>query len=373
MSVILVCLLGCSPTGLDAHIAGNKGQSGTTTREHSGLASPPWRPGYIRPMVIDIHAHLSASEDDLIARTLRVNGIERIVNLSGGSPGRGAEASVRLSANVQTVDHFFNIDWRRRHQAEFGEDMAMELKSSVERFGFKGLKVSKALGLYLRDKRGVRIPVDWPELNPLFKMAGTLGIPVAIHTGDPKAFWEPLDEHNERYEELKVHPNWSFASGDYPSREDLLKERDRLLERHRETTFICVHFGNNPEDLGYVDRLLARHPNVVLDTSARVPEFGRHPAAEVRALFIKYADRIMFGTDIGLGRHIMLGSTGNDEPTERDIKPFFDAHWRYFEGQEVDIAHPTPIQGRWTVDAINLPEDVLFKLYRGNAARVLRL
>ena len=69
----------------------------------------------------------------------------------------------------------------------------------------------------------------------------------------------------------------------------------------------------------------------------------------------------------------MLGSTGAEEPTLADIKPFYEAHWRYFEGSEAQIAHPTPVQGNWKIDAINLPDDVLFKLYRGNALRLLRL
>jgi predicted TIM-barrel fold metal-dependent hydrolase len=337
-------------------------------------AGPSWRPGYVRPPVIDIHTHLSPTALDRIRAIAGDNGLDGLVNLSGGSLRRGAKQSVALQKAEPRIVHFMNPDWGLRDHPEFGLILAKSLEYAVRNLGFKGLKISKALGLYLTDKAGQRIPVDAPVLDAMWTMAGTLGVPVAIHTGDPKAFWEPVTHDNERYDELVVHPRWSFAGPEHPSRETLLAERDRLLERHRGTTFICVHFGNNPEDIDYVERLLARHPNVVLDTSARLGEIGRHPPERVRRLFVTYADRIVFGTDFGLGSEsIMLGSTGAEEPTMADVKPFFDAHWRFFEGSERQIDHPTPIQGKWKIDAINLPDEVLYKLYRGNAERLLKL
>lgn len=340
----------------------------------SALGGPKWRPGYKRPQVIDVHAHFSPSALPRVKAIMAENGIEAWVNLSGGTLRRGATESVALQEQEPKIMHFMNVDWGLRGHPEFGQIMAKSLAYAVGELGFRGLKISKALGLYVRGTDGERIPVDTPLLDPLWAMAGELGVPVAIHTGDPKAFWDPVDHHNERYDELIIHPRWSFAGGEHPSRETLLAERDRLLERHRKTTFICVHFGNNPEDLSYVEALLKRHPNVVLDTSARLGEIGRHPAERVREFFVTYADRILFGTDLGLGSSsIMLGSTGEDEPTMADVKPFYDAHWRFFEGRERQVDHPTPIQGKWKIDAINLPEEVLYKIYRGNAERLLKL
>jgi len=345
-----------------------------TAMSEAVTVGPPWRPGYVRPPVIDIHTHLSPAALERIRTIVTDNGLDIVVNLSGGSLRRGAKQAVALQHEEPRVVHFMNPDWGLRDHPEFGQILAKSLEYAVQELGFKGLKISKALGLYLSDKAGQRLPVDTPVLDPMWAMAGRLGVPVAIHTGDPKAFWEPVTHANERYDELIIHPRWSFAGPEHPSRETLLAERDRLLERHRGTTFICVHFGNNPEDIDYVEGLLSRHPNVVLDTSARLGEIGRHSPERVRRLFITYADRILFGTDFGLGTSsIMLGSTGNVEPTMADVKPFFDAHWRFFEGSERQIDHPTPIQGNWKIDAINLPDEVLYKLYRGNAERLLKL
>ncbi len=339
----------------------------------AATTGPSWRPNYERPTIVDVHAHLSSRAVDQVSQVLDANGIGLIVNLSGGTIGRGAKRNAEWSTRDPRIVNFANVEWRARNVEGFGEFAAKSLEIAVKRYGFKGLKISKALGLFLTTPDDSRIPVDWPELDPLWRMAGTLGVPVAIHTGDPKAFWEPVDEHNERYAELSVHPNWSFHGPAFPSREQLLAERERVIARHRGTTFICVHFGNNPEDITAVDRFLDANPNAVLDVSARLPEIGRHPADVVRRFFIKHQDRILFGTDLGLTPSmIMLGSTGEDEPTLSDVKPFYDAHWRYFEGSERQISHPTPIQGDWKIDAIALPEPVLRKLYQTNALKLLK-
>lgn len=344
---------------------------------------PAWRPGYRRPPVIDVHAHIHPSGRERLARIMADSGLALVVNLSGGSTGPAIEASVALSRRLApppgsaariAVVHFYDPYWPARNSEGFGATEAARLEAAVKQVGFRGLKIDKSLGLYLTDAEGKRIPVDWPELDPLWQKAGELGVPVAIHTGDPKAFWQPVTPDNERYAELSVHPSWSFAGPEWPSRETLLAERERVIARHPDTTFLCVHFGNDPEDLDYVSHLLDTYPNVVIDTAARLAEIGRHPPEQVRAFFVKYQDRILFGTDLGVSDDsLMLGSNGAVPPTMDDVAPFYAAHFRFFEGKERAIPHPSPIQGDWTIDAIDLPDPVLDKLYRGNAERILGL
>ncbi len=364
------CSRAPAPVAADEEVAPGASARGAAA-EPTG---PPWRPGYVRPPVIDVHGHIGPTGLERLARVMDDNGLSRMVNLSGGSPGRGLEVSVAMQRAFPRMVHFYNPDWRGRAQPGFGAQEAARLEAAVKEAGFRGLKISKALGLYLTSPDGARIPVDWPELDPLWAKAGELGVPVAIHTADPKAFWDPPTPDNERYEELSLHPSWSFADPRYPPRMALLDELERVVAKHPKTTFIGVHFGNNAEDLAHVDRMLDTYPNYLIDTAARVPEFGRHPPEKVRAFYVKHKTRILFGTDLGLSHQsIMLGSTGAEEPTLEDIKPFFDAHWRFFEGKERGIPHPTPVQGRWTIDAIDLPDDVLDHLYFKNAQRVLRL
>ena len=121
--------------------------------------------------------------------------------------------------------------------------------------------------------------------------------------------------------------------------------------------------------------MLDSYPNLYIDTAARVPEIGRQDAARMRRFFEKYQDRILFGTDLGIGptqEDMMYGSNGSEPPTLADERRFFLSTWRYFETQDKQIALPTPIQGRWSIDGIGLPEPVLRKLYFENAARLLK-
>ena len=183
------------------------------------------------------------------------------------------------------------------------------------------------------------------------------------------AFFQPLDEHNERREELRRHPEWHFGTPDFPAHDELLAQRNRVIERHPDTTFIGAHLGNYPEDLAYVADCLDRYPNFHVDTSARIGEIGRHPADAVRAFFVKYQDRILFGSDLVLGWDVF------DDRQQRDmaaLESFYDEHWRFFETGDRQIPYPNfPIQGDWKVDGVDLPEKVLEKLYFENARRLL--
>lgn len=344
----------------------------------SAAAGPAlWsRPGYQRPGLIDFHGHLSIFGHDRISAIADQVGIALFINLSGGS-GRQGERGWMLAELLTEklkgrVVNFFNVDWQGMGQPGWARREADRLEHVVRTRGFLGLKISKALGLGVTDQAGRLVTVDDPRLAPLWRKAGELGIPVSIHVADPKAFWAPADANNERWEELRVHPGWSYAGKDVPSWAEMLDASERLFKSYPGTTFVAVHFGNAAEEIDRVDRMLDACPNLLIDVSARVGEFGRHPAQKVRAFFLKHADRILFGTDIGVADdYLMLGSNGEEMPTMADVGPFYEAHFRYFEGDGVQIAHPSPIQGPWKVDAIALPAAVLDKLYRDNALRVL--
>jgi predicted TIM-barrel fold metal-dependent hydrolase len=257
---------------------------------------------------------------------------------------------------------------------DYGRYLADQLEDAKKK-GAIGLKISKGLGLGVPtpDDKGL-LPVDDPGLDPLFEKAGALRMPVAIHTGDPKAFWKPADAKNERFDELKAHPGWSFYGEPVPSWEALYKAFERRVARHPKTTFIGVHFGNAPEDPDAVARMLDKYPNLYVDTAARVPEIGRHSAEKMRRFFEKYQDRVLFGSDTGIGgtqEDMMYGSTGAEAPTLADEERFFTSTWRYFETRDRQFEHPTPIQGRWKIDGVGLSEAVLRKIYFENAARVL--
>ncbi|MFA6033560.1 MAG: amidohydrolase family protein [Myxococcota bacterium] len=325
------------------------------------------------PFKIDMHSHISHAGFDHAISLMDKNGIAMAVNMSAGTPGNGLETAMVLAhLSSDRIINFTTIDWDYIDDpAKFAAGNTRDMRRAKQ-LGARGLKVHKALGLGVTLADGSLLKIDDPRLDPIWREAGALGLPVMIHVADPVAFFEPPIPSNERYAELSVHPDWSFSDPPYPKFAELLAGLESIVARHPGTTFIGVHFGNYAENPQFVGRMLDSCPNYFIDTAARVPEFGRHNARAMRDFFIKYQDRIVFGTDIGISRHdLMLGSGDGLEKNDGDAARFYDAHWSYFEGRGKQIETPTPIQGNWKIDAIDLPTPVLEKLYYKNARKLL--
>jgi len=245
---------------------------------------------------------------------------------------------------------FTQMDWSKIDDPDFGQKMVRQLDDAVAR-GARGLKLLKDWGLGVRDKSGKLVAIDDSRMDPVWHECGRLGIPVSIHTADPEAFFLPTDARNERYEELTEHPDWSFFGPQYPKMEELLEARNRVFARHPETRFVSLHLGW-PENLGWVSRMLDEHPNVMVEFGAREAELGRQPR-QTREFFLKYQDRIMFGTDNGM-----------EEEMYRN-------HFRWLETADESFDYwGYPAQGRWEIYGLDLPDPVLQKIYHLNAERM---
>ena len=338
------------------------------------------RPGTKRLPRIDVHMHIGPDGIQRAVRLMDEWGIDGGINLSGMYPGPPRQMlEMQLAAAAKSggrIGVFANADFRLvRVRPDYGAAMAAMLGES-QRLGAIGLKIPKGLGLgYPAADRRHLLPVDDPGLDPLFEKAGELGFPIAIHVGDPKAFWKPASPENERWDELQAHPEWSFYGEPVPSWEQLYDAFERRVARHPKSHFIAVHFGNDPEDPECVAKMLDKYPNFYIDTAARVPEIGRHPVDRMRKFYEKYQDRILFGTDTDVGESqedMMYGSNGANPPTRADEVRFFTQTWRYFETLDRQFESPTPIQGRWKIDGVGLPESILRKVYFDNAAKLLR-
>ena len=328
-------------------------------KPRSMLRAPTHEVPRARFPAIDVHNHVndarggdpSVDPDALVAMMDRCN-LQTIVILTGGFGDRLQAVIDRMvKPHPGRFRVFTQIDWSRIDEPDFGEAMARQLRDSVAR-GARGLKILKELGLGIRLRSGELVKIDDLRLDPIWAECGRLRIPVAIHTSDPDAFFLPLDGANERYDELVANPDWSFYGDRFPGKEALLAARNRVFERHPGTTFIALHVANHPEDLDDVSRVLDRYPNVVVETGARHAELGRQPR-RARAFFLKYQDRILFGTDF--------------RPEEAMYRNWF----RFLEtaDEAFDYWH-APGQGRWTISGLDLPPRVLEKVYRRNAERV---
>jgi len=285
-------------------------------------------------------------------------GVERFVDLDGGW-GEHLLNSHLDHFKAPAPDRFLvfgGVDWSQWSERKdaFPEWAASRLKVQRER-GAEGLKIWKGFGLQVKDHAGRLVAVDDARLDPIWQAAGELGLPVMIHVADPVAFFDPIDETNERWEELGNHPDWAFTSPPFPPFLHIVEGLGALVARHPHTTFIGAHVGCYAENLAWVAALLDRCPNFHVDISARLGELGRQPYT-ARHFFLQYADRILFGSDMG-----------PYPEAYRVIYRFLETDDEYFNYN----AAPLPMQGRWHVHGLYLPGDVLEKVYNLNARRIL--
>ncbi len=307
----------------------------------------------------DIHAHWPASiEPAALLKAMDDLGVERAVNLSGGfgEPLDRMLARYHDAAPGRLVI-FANIDFSRIDEPGFGSAAVAMLERAKAR-GAAGVKIFKSLGLTIKDRSGRIVPIDDARIDPIWDACGRLGLPVLIHSADPVAFFQPIDARNERWLQLKRHPDWSFHGPAFPARDEVLAQRDRVIARHPRTTFIGAHFGDNAEDLAALSQRLERMPNFVVDLSAREAEIGRQPYT-ARRFFLRWQDRVLFGTDRYPGRP--------DQPRHRLYYRLLETDDEYFKYYD----HAFPPTGEWRVYGLHLPDDVLEKVYRTNADRVL--
>ena len=337
--------------------------------------------------VIDLHTHLSwsatvrsgvavgehmrhfASPDSLLP-VMDAMDVRTMVNLTGGS-GRGLEDTLQrfdraapgrfFSLTEPCYGEFLSADYPQRQADAIGRAKAA---------GAVGLKILKTLGLYLRERidEGALIRVDDPRFDPMWEACAAHDMPVFIHTSDPEAFFQPIDRHNERYDELGAHPEWSFHGHEFPSNDALLAARDRVIARHPNTRFVLLH-ASNAENLEAVTATLERFPNTCIDIAARIGELGRQPR-NTRRFFDRYQDRICFGTDA------IPPPVGAETPQQIFCRELYRIYYRFLETEDeyFDYAPaPAPPQGRWRIYGLGLPDAILRKVYHDNAARVLGL
>ena len=307
--------------------------------------------------VIDFHAHprdrLGSAEDlaslgatldsinvrlMVVANNMSGDGLKRVVAAVRESPQMKDRVRVLTGISFQNV----GPGWAERAIAQLEADVAA---------GAVGVgEIGKGFGQNTRKPDGTRLALDDPGLKPIWDACARLKLPVFIHTGDPKEFYQPFDFTNERWLEMALFPGRRIAPEQRPNFDELMKERDNLFRSNPKTTFVAAHMGWHANDLGRLGKMLTEMPNLYTEVGAVLYDIGRQPRA-AHDFFVKYQDRILFGKD-------------SFQPEE------YPYYWRVFETRDDYFDYYRDYHAFWKLYGIALPDAVLKKVYYQNALRI---
>lgn len=303
---------------------------------------------------IDVHNHQwnmpTLDLSNLVKEMEQLN-MAVMVNLSG-------QGGDKLKQSIKNIsDHypkrfivFTNVDFKGVGETAWLQKAVRQLEEDVKN-GANGLKIFKNLGFSVNDNNGKRVSVDDSRLDPIWQKCGELKIPVLIHTADPKSFWDPMDDKNERWLELATHPNRKRGAENPVPFEQLIEEQHRMFKKHPNTIFIAAHFGWYPHDLGKLSQLLTVMPNVYVEFGAVIAELGRQPRS-AKVFFEKFQDRILFGKDSWV-------------PAE------YATYFRVLETEDEYFPYHKKYHAFWRMYGIGLSDAILKKIYYKNAIRII--
>ncbi len=325
----------------------------------SSLVVPEHRIKKAKFPFIDIHNHqfdMSPSRlKEVVSRMDELN-MAVMINLSGR--GRGSADHLQKGyENIQATAptrfiNFTNVDFNDIDHPEWAQRTVSQLEEDVKKRGAKGLKIYKSLGLHNKDKQGNRIRINDPRIDAVWAKCGELGIPVLIHSADPKQFWQPIDSQNERWLELKLHPGRRYDER-FASWETLIAEQHDVFRKHPKTKFINAHLGWFGNDLQKLSQLMETFPNMYTEIGAVIAELGRQPRA-AKAFLTTYQDRVLFGKDSWV-------------PEE------YETYFRVLETEDEYFPYHKRYHAFWRMYGLGLPDSILKKIYAENARRLLNL
>ena len=233
------------------------------------------------------------------------------------------------------------------------------------RDGAIAVKVWKNIGMEFRDKNGNLVMIDDPKFDRVFKHLSEKGIPLVGHLGEPKNCWlrvEDMTTNNDKSyftENPKYH---MYLHPEMPSYEEQMAARDRMLDKNPDLVFIGCHLASLEWDVNLLADFLDRYPNAAVDMAARMGQLFYQTIEnrdKVRDFFIKYQDRILYGTDI-----IDRGEGSGKDFQER-MHTTWIKDWEYLVTDHKMTS--SLVEGEFR--GLQLPKEVVDKIYADNAKR----
>jgi predicted TIM-barrel fold metal-dependent hydrolase len=319
---------------------------------------------------IDAHAHIYAPMPEMAAMLKRLN--FKVINICDG--GNDPELFVKKRAWVQAQHEAYparfafcpTFDLTRRAESDYGAQVTRYFDEAFES-GAVMIKIYKEVGLEIKDGNGAYVMADAPLFDPVYKYLSEKRRPLLAHLAEPRVAWLPLDPESVHYGYYSRHPEWHFyVRDDVPSWEQIIDARSRLLMKHPDLTMIGAHLGSMAYDVDVLGTYLDRFPNFHVDIAARTGDLSRQSSEKVRAFFVKYQDRVLYGSDIEIWPKEDVPRTSAERAKSvRDAENHYRMTWQYYTGTGT-----VTIKGKETI-CLNLPSAVVKKFYYKNAVRLM--
>lgn len=273
-------------------------------------------------------------------------------------------------ATTFSMRGFGGADWVQATNQRINEEFAR---------GALAVKVWKNIGMVEKDAAGRKIMLDDKGFDGVMANIEAHNKVLIAHQAEPKNCWLPLDqmttENDRSY--FRDHPEYyMFLHPEEPSYEALIAARDRFLARHPRLDFVGAHMGSLEWSVDELARFLDRFPNANVDLAARMSQVqyqSVHDYQKVRQFFIRYQDRLMYGSDLSENPPDPSARAQNPPVTQQSFSDeadgFWRSDWKYLatdESQRIDAI-------KADAPGLTLPRSVIDKIYYGNARRVFHL
>jgi uncharacterized protein len=364
---------------------GSAGSAAAAEKEPASASKEPARPPIYKSTyrVIDVHGHAPLPSEAAVRAHFEAmdragaTAFNVLLYEPEGWPFAGGWSEPNLLEWLELRKRFperllvfGTVDFRRvPKEPTFWTDIVQELERGVLR-GMQGVKIWKNLGMHYRDADGKLLRIDHPRLDLFWKKCGDLGVPVFIHAADPKEYWYPKSYNTYQYEAEQTAQYYKHAL--VPPWEDLIAQRDAVVKRHPKTTFIAAHFASLSNDFDALAKTLDSYRNLFVECGARLRFLYRYHPHAVRDFFVKYQDRILFGTDNSMADARLLENAAGLRQFKDQRALFYSRHFEYFETDHLGLIEPFGAYREWMrLTGVKLPPAVLEKFYHANAERLI--
>lgn len=325
---------------------------------------------------IDAHFHVQEDADTIFIKQAEADNFH-ILNLNVYKDnGKPIEEQQKFS--ISMIKAFPDrVAWGTAFSLEnfnkegWQEEAIAYLKSSIAK-GAIAVKVWKNIGFFLKDKEGKLVMIDDPRFDPILNYLAQNQIPLIGHLGEHRNSWLPLEKMtvNGNRDYARAHPEeHMYLHPERPSYDDYINARDNMLEKHPDLKFIGAHLGSLEWSVDELAKRLDKYPNMAVDMAERVSHLQYQTLREwqkVHDFFIKYQDRLIYGTDLRRNAMDIVNNGITDpEGIKKHAHEVWMRHWKFFTTDEK--MRVPKVDGEFK--GLKLPRAVVDKIYRKNAER----